>query len=49
MPLEEAAKNLSYSGEKDVAKKALEYVRAHPDDFSPASKAEPKADDKRLI
>jgi 8-oxo-dGTP pyrophosphatase MutT (NUDIX family) len=33
MPLEEAAKTLSYSGEKDVAKKALEYVRAHPDEF----------------
>ena len=36
MPLEEVAKTLSYSGEKDVAKKALVYVRAHPDQFSVA-------------
>jgi 8-oxo-dGTP pyrophosphatase MutT (NUDIX family) len=34
IPLEEAAKTLSYSGEKDVANKALEYVRAHPEQFS---------------
>jgi 8-oxo-dGTP pyrophosphatase MutT (NUDIX family) len=27
MPLEEAAKSLSYGGEKDVAKKALEYLK----------------------
>ena len=33
MPLEEAAAKLSYGGEKDVAKKALEYVKAHPEEF----------------
>ncbi len=31
LPLEEAAQKLSYSGEKQMAKKALEYVQAHPD------------------
>lgn len=31
LPLEEAAKTLSYSGEKQMAGKALEYVKAHPD------------------
>jgi 8-oxo-dGTP pyrophosphatase MutT (NUDIX family) len=31
LPLEEAAKSLSYSGEKQMAGKALEYVKAHPD------------------
>lgn len=31
LPLEEAAKKLSYSGEKQMAEKALEYVKAHPD------------------
>lgn len=30
LPLEEAAVNLSYSGEKQMAKKAAEYVKAHP-------------------
>lgn len=30
MPLEEAAKTLSYGGEKDAARKALEYVNSHP-------------------
>lgn len=30
MPLEEAALRLSYSGEKEVAAKAREYVKAHP-------------------
>ena len=29
LPLEEAAKTLSYSGEKQMAGKALEYVKAH--------------------
>jgi bis(5'-nucleosidyl)-tetraphosphatase len=31
LPLEEAAKKLSYSGEKQMAEKALEYVKTHPD------------------
>jgi len=31
LPLEEAAKTLSYSGEKQMAGKALEYVKAHGD------------------
>jgi len=31
LPLEEAAKKLSYSGEKQMAEKALDYVKAHPD------------------
>jgi 8-oxo-dGTP pyrophosphatase MutT (NUDIX family) len=31
LPLEDAAKKLSYSGEKQMAEKALEYVKAHPD------------------
>lgn len=31
LPLDEAAKKLSYSGEKQMAEKALEYVRAHSD------------------
>jgi bis(5'-nucleosidyl)-tetraphosphatase len=31
LPLEEAAKRLSYSGEKDVAKKALEYLKKNPE------------------
>lgn len=30
MPLEEAAQKLSYSGEKQMAEKALEYVSSHP-------------------
>jgi 8-oxo-dGTP pyrophosphatase MutT (NUDIX family) len=34
MPLEEAAQKLSYSGEKQMAVKALQYVSAHPEDFS---------------
>ena len=29
MPLEEAAASLSYSGEKQVAQKALAYVKKH--------------------
>lgn len=33
MPLEEAAQKLSYSGEKQVAAKAAEYVRSHPDEL----------------
>lgn len=33
MPLEEAAARLSYGGEKDVAKKALEYLDQHPEDI----------------
>ena len=31
LPLEEAAKTLSYGGEKQMAGKALEYVKAHGD------------------
>ena len=31
MPLDEAAKTLSYSGEKGAVNKALEYVSRHPD------------------
>jgi 8-oxo-dGTP pyrophosphatase MutT (NUDIX family) len=31
LPLEEAARKLSYSGEKQMAEKALEYVKAHPE------------------
>jgi 8-oxo-dGTP pyrophosphatase MutT (NUDIX family) len=33
MPLEEAARKLSYSGEKQMAKKALAYLKSHPDDL----------------
>lgn len=33
MPLEEAAQKLSYSGEKQMAAKAAEYVALHPDEF----------------
>ncbi|MBZ5532027.1 MAG: NUDIX domain-containing protein [Acidobacteriia bacterium] len=33
LPLEDAAARLSYSGEKDVAKKALEYVKENPEGF----------------
>lgn len=35
LPLDEAAKSLSYSGEKQMAKKAVEYLASHPDDFDP--------------
>jgi 8-oxo-dGTP pyrophosphatase MutT (NUDIX family) len=31
IPLEEAPALLAYNGEKDVARRALEYVNAHPD------------------
>jgi ADP-ribose pyrophosphatase YjhB (NUDIX family) len=31
MPLNEAPKKLSYKGEREVAKLALEYVKAHPE------------------
>ncbi len=31
VPLEEAAKLLAYRGEKQMARKALEYVKAHPE------------------
>lgn len=31
LPLEEAAKTLSYGGEKQMAEKALEYMKAHED------------------
>ncbi len=34
LPLEEAAKTLSYSGEKQMAGKALEYVKAHGDQLA---------------
>jgi 8-oxo-dGTP diphosphatase len=33
MPLDEAAQKLSYSGEKQMARKALAYVRSHPDEL----------------
>lgn len=33
LPLEDAANHLSYSGEKDVAKKALQYVKENPKGF----------------
>lgn len=33
MPLEEAAQKLSYSGEKQMAAKAAEYVKSHADEF----------------
>jgi 8-oxo-dGTP pyrophosphatase MutT (NUDIX family) len=32
LPLDDAAKHLSYSGEKDVARQALEYLKAHPEE-----------------
>jgi len=32
IPLEEAAQKLSYSGEKQLAEKALDYLKAHPDE-----------------
>jgi 8-oxo-dGTP pyrophosphatase MutT (NUDIX family) len=31
LPLEEAAKKLSYNGEKQMAEKALEYVKSYPE------------------
>jgi 8-oxo-dGTP pyrophosphatase MutT (NUDIX family) len=31
IPLEDAPKNLAYSGEKQMARKALEYLKAHPE------------------
>jgi hypothetical protein len=31
MPLQEAPKKLSYKGEREVAKLALEYVKSHPE------------------
>jgi 8-oxo-dGTP pyrophosphatase MutT (NUDIX family) len=31
LPLEEAAKKLAYSGEKEVARRACDYLAAHPD------------------
>lgn len=31
LPLEEAAEKLTYKGEREVVKKAQEYVRAHPE------------------
>src|SRR5579864_7859826 len=31
MPLEQAAERLTYKGEREVVKKALEYLRAHPE------------------
>lgn len=33
MPLQQAVEKLSYSGEKQMAAKALEYVAAHPNEF----------------
>ena len=32
LPLEDATKHLSYSGDKDVARKALEYLKTHPEE-----------------
>src|SRR5215831_12551012 len=32
LPLEEAVKKLSYGGERDVARKAAEYLETHPQD-----------------
>ncbi|HTM43257.1 MAG TPA: NUDIX domain-containing protein [Terriglobales bacterium] len=40
MPLEEAAERLSYKGEREMVKKAQEYLRAHPE--LQGSKAEPR-------
>lgn len=40
IPLEQAAERLSYKGEREVVKKALEYVREHPD--LQESKPEPR-------
>ena len=34
LPLEEAAQKLSYKGEKEMAGKALEYVKFHPTELS---------------
>jgi len=33
LPLEDAPKSLSYSGEKQMAAKALEYMKAHPEEM----------------
>lgn len=33
LPLDDAAKKLSYGGEKQMAEKALEYVKANPDNL----------------
>jgi hypothetical protein len=33
LPLDEAAKKLSYNGEKQMAVKALEYVKAHSEEL----------------
>src|SRR6185437_6075245 len=41
MPLEQAAERLTYKGEREVVKKAQEYLRAHPE--LQGSKAEPRA------
>jgi 8-oxo-dGTP pyrophosphatase MutT (NUDIX family) len=40
LPLEEAAERLTYKGEREVVKKAQEYVRAHPE--LQTSSTEPK-------
>jgi 8-oxo-dGTP pyrophosphatase MutT (NUDIX family) len=39
LPLDEAAASLSYSGEKQMAKKAMEYVKAHPDGLEASRKS----------
>jgi bis(5'-nucleosidyl)-tetraphosphatase len=39
LSLDEAAKRLSYSGEKQMAKKAVEYVKAHPQGLEASSKS----------
>jgi hypothetical protein len=31
LPLEDAPKTLSYAGEREVAKSALQYLKAHPE------------------
>ena len=31
VPLEDAPKNLSYKGEREVVQRALQYLKAHPE------------------
>jgi 8-oxo-dGTP pyrophosphatase MutT (NUDIX family) len=40
LPLDRAAGSLSYSGEKQMAKKALEYAKAHPQGLVASPKSE---------
>jgi hypothetical protein len=32
LPLEEAPRKLAYNGERQVVRKALEYLKSHPED-----------------